>query len=192
MADRRHGRRARELRRLPLDLSILVAHERLVLSEIRLGAGADGPSAHIHNEHFDGFYVVDGEASVLLGSEWHALPAGAAVVIPPRVVHTFRNDSSAAVVTLNLHVPGAGFDDYVRAGREGDDEARARFDQAPPPEDGGRPGSDAILVRDRPVQIETPTLSLREREGEPGAAEEDGAVARYALGEGRFVELIAR
>ena len=176
---------------MPLELTILVADEKLVLSEIRLGAGADGPAAHIHNEHSDGFYVVEGEASVLLGSEWHALPAGAAVVIPPRVVHTFRNDSSADVVTLNLHVPGAGFDDYVRAGRERDHEARARFDQAPPPEDGGRPGSDAILARERPVRIETPTLSLRERDGEPGLSQ-DGAVARYALDETRFVELIAR
>ena len=132
---------------MPLGLDILTAHENLVLSEIRLPPGADGPAAHIHNEHSAGFFVVEGELSVLLGRDWHRLGAGGGVLIPPRVVHTIRNDSDAPVRTLNIHVPGAGFDDYVRAGREGDREARARFDQEPPPEDGGRPASDATLVQ---------------------------------------------
>jgi mannose-6-phosphate isomerase-like protein (cupin superfamily) len=132
---------------VPLDLSILLASEPLVLSEIRMGPGEDGPAAHVHREHSDGFYVLEGELAVLLGSDWHRLGTGGAVLIPPGVVHTVRNASSASVRMLNLHAPGAGFDDYVRAGREGDRAARERFDQHPPPEDGGRPGTDATLVQ---------------------------------------------
>jgi quercetin dioxygenase-like cupin family protein len=134
------------IRERPIGMSILGVDERLVVSEMRLGAGADGPRAHVHHTHSDGFWVLDGELTVLLGEDEHALPAGGFVSIPPNVVHTVRNASDADVRALNLHAPSAGFEDYLRAGRDGDVERRREFDQHEPPEDGGRPASDARLL----------------------------------------------
>ena len=190
-------------------LSVLLAHEKLVLSALRLPAGVDGPQPHIHHEHSDGFYVLDGELEVLLEADWHPLRAGSLVVIPPEVVHTVRNTSADSAFALNLHAPGAGFDAYVQAGRDGDDEARARFDQAPPPEDGGRPGSLATLTQ--PARFDGPALSIAERALTFGSSPrgEDAAVALYVLdtgtsvlippgeawtadGDARVLELIAR
>jgi hypothetical protein len=44
---------------------------------------------------------------------------------------------------LNLHAPGFGFADYLRALRDG---RPTSFDQEPPPADGIRPTSEAIIT----------------------------------------------
>jgi mannose-6-phosphate isomerase-like protein (cupin superfamily) len=128
-------------------IRLLVGGEHVVLSEIRLGPGNDGPAPHIHHTHSDGFYVLDGELTVRLGADEHPLSAGGFVMMPPGVVHTVRNTGDADVTLLNVHAPGAGFDSYLRAGRDGDQEAREAFDQDPPPDDGGRDAADARLLR---------------------------------------------
>jgi quercetin dioxygenase-like cupin family protein len=64
--------------------------------------------------------------------------------VPPLVVHGYRNASDADVRFLNVHAPGAGFAAYLRALRDG---APHDFDQHPPPDDGGRPASDAAIGR---------------------------------------------
>jgi mannose-6-phosphate isomerase-like protein (cupin superfamily) len=127
-------------------IRLLAGTEHVVLSEIRLGPGNDGPAPHIHHTHSDGFYVLDGELTVRLGDEEQQLPAGGFVMMPPGVVHTVRNTSEADVTVLNIHAPGAGFDSYLRAGRDGDQATRDAFDQDPPPEDGGRTPTDAKVV----------------------------------------------
>ena len=50
----------------------------------------------------------------------------------------FDNDSDGELRFLNFHAPGCNFVEYLRG--------RGEFDQAPPPEDGGRPASDAIVT----------------------------------------------
>ena len=127
-------------------IRLLAGGEHVVVSEIRLGPGNDGPAPHIHETHSDGFYVLDGEVTVRLGADEHPLAKGGFVMIPPGVVHTVRNTGDADVLLLNIHAPGAGFDSYLRAGRDGDQEARERFDQLPAPADGGRSAADAKLV----------------------------------------------
>jgi quercetin dioxygenase-like cupin family protein len=131
-------------------IELLSGGEGLVVSLIRLGPGNPGPAAHIHHEHSDGFYVLDGELTLRLGDGERQLGTGGFVLIPPGVVHTVRNPEGADddVLLLNLHAPGADFDGYLRAGRDGDGERRERFDQDEPPADGGRPASDATLVED--------------------------------------------
>jgi quercetin dioxygenase-like cupin family protein len=131
-------------------IELLSGGEDLVVSLIRLGPGNVGPAAHIHHEHSDGFYVLEGELTLRLGDGERQLGAGGFVLIPPGVVHTVRNPEGAAadVLLLNLHAPGADFDGYLRAGRDGDHDRRERFDQSEPPADGGRPASDATLVED--------------------------------------------
>ncbi|HEX8053088.1 MAG TPA: cupin domain-containing protein [Thermoleophilaceae bacterium] len=123
------------------------AHEQVVVSEVRLSPGTPGPPPHVHHHHSDAFYVLEGTLTVRLGGEERPLHPGGFVRIPPNVVHTVGNaDEGAPVRALNLHAPSMGFDDYLRAGRDGDQAARERFDQHDPPADGGRPASDARVL----------------------------------------------
>ena len=83
--------------------------------------------------------MLEGELTVKLGPDGDetVAPAGTLVRIPPLVVHGFRNGSDAEVRYLNFHAPGEGFADYMRG--------LSDFDQDEPPEDGGRPASEASV-----------------------------------------------
>jgi quercetin dioxygenase-like cupin family protein len=130
-------------------LLLLVDHDALSLTWFRYPAQEDGPERHIHKTHTDAFYVLSGEVSFRLGPDAkHVVrgPAGTFVAAPAGVVHTFANESDDEVTFLNIHAPNAGFADMLRARRDGRHEDADRFDQHPPPADGGRPLSDAIVV----------------------------------------------
>ena len=47
------------------------------------------------------------------------MPAGTLARVPPDVVHGFRNGSDSELRYLNLHAPGQGFAEYMRALRDG-------------------------------------------------------------------------
>ena len=120
----------------------------------RFGPHSVGADLHVHHHHVDLFYVLEGELTVRLGMEDEpvAVPAGTLARVPPLVVHGFRNRSDADVTYLNFHTPGQRFSDYLRALRDG---RELSYDQHDPPEDGGRPTSEAVvggdeLVADRP------------------------------------------
>ena len=67
------------------------------------------------------------------------LPAGTLAFAPPHLVHGFRNSGDGELRYLNFHAPSAGFADFLR-GRN------PNFDQLDPPEDGGLPLTEAIVV----------------------------------------------
>ena len=93
----------------------------------RFGAGRDGAGLHIHREHTDLFYVLEGELTVKLADDEEiAAGAGTLVTIPPLVVHGFRNASDADVKYLNLHAPGCGFIGYMRGLRDGEPSTSTR------------------------------------------------------------------
>src|SRR5919198_4245201 len=112
----------------------------------RFGPGRAGAALHVHRHHSDLFYVLEGELTVRLGPDGDEVPmaAGSVARVPPLVVHGFRNASDADVRYLNFHAPGTGFADYMRGVRDG---TKVPFDQYPPPEDGGRPKSEAMIGR---------------------------------------------
>jgi mannose-6-phosphate isomerase-like protein (cupin superfamily) len=118
--------------------TIKFGRPELVVTEFDYAPGDEGPDLHIHRHHADAFWVLEGTIGVALGPEERELPAGSFVLIPPEVVHTFRNPGPGRGRYLNLHAPGMGFDEYLRG--------RAEFDQEPPPADGGRPASEAIVL----------------------------------------------
>lgn len=129
-------------------LRILTDQELLNLTWFRYEAGEEGPDPHVHYTHSDAFYVLEGEIELRLGPEVEsfAAPAGTLGAAPPNLVHTFRNSSDSTALFLNIHAPGAGFADMMRARRDGRDEEADRFDQHDPPDDGGRPLEDALLA----------------------------------------------
>ena len=125
-------------------VEILCEDETLHATWSRFGPRRDGADLHVHHHHTDLFYVLDGELTVRLGTadDTVALPAGALARVPALVVHGFRNDSDAPVRFLNFHAPGRRFAEFLRALRDGRTFA---WDQHPPPADGGRPTSEAVI-----------------------------------------------
>lgn len=79
---------------------------RFSISEWWLEARHEGPGAHKHDENEEVFYVLEGEASILIGQDWHRLAKGSVCVIPRGLVHDFRNESTSRMGLLNLFLPG--------------------------------------------------------------------------------------
>jgi quercetin dioxygenase-like cupin family protein len=127
-------------------VEILCESDALHATWSRFAARRDGADLHVHRRHNDLFYVLEGELMLRLGPDGAsvAAPPGTLALVPPLVVHGYRNASDADVRFLNVHAPGAGFAAYLRALRDG---APHTFDQHPPPADGGRPASDATIGR---------------------------------------------
>ena len=128
-------------------VEILCEIDAMHMTRTRLGPRRAGTDPHVHRSHSDVFYVLAGALTVRLGpgEDEIAAPPGTLVVVPPLVVHAYRNAGDADLVFLNVHAPGSGFAPYLRALRDG---APHDFDQHPPPEDGGRPASEARVVAD--------------------------------------------
>lgn len=121
--------------------TLLVDADELTITEFDYGPGERGAKPHVHREHADAFFVVEGEFTFHLRDGSKALPAGTLVVFPPGVVHGFDNDSAAHARCFNFHLPSFDFADYLR-GRKPD------FDQHDPPEDGGvDPASSVVVAR---------------------------------------------
>ena len=123
---------------------LLVDRPDLTITWSRYGARERGPDQHVHREHTDAFYVLEGEITFEVGPRSHRVraPAGAFVAVPPDVVHSFANRSRAEADWLNIHAPDKGFAAYLRASRDGADSPWDSFD---PPAGGGRPAVDAIV-----------------------------------------------
>jgi quercetin dioxygenase-like cupin family protein len=141
----------------------------LALFESVLEPG-DGPSLHLHREHADGFYVLDGELEVAVGSQTARLEPGGLVVAPPGVVHAVRNPGPGPERHLNLHAPGEAFLALARARARGEQVDAGDYDAFGP--DGGEgegvligPGEGERLTsggRTAFVKAELPQLSIFE------------------------------
>jgi quercetin dioxygenase-like cupin family protein len=127
------------------DVVLLAERRDITITWTRYAGGEAGPDLHVHREHTDAFYVLDGELTFALGpaGDRIRMPAGGFVAVPPNVVHSFLNDGGADARWLNFHAPDTGFAAYLRATRDGVDDAWDSFD---PPADGGLPGADAIVT----------------------------------------------
>jgi mannose-6-phosphate isomerase-like protein (cupin superfamily) len=170
-------------------VEILADGDALHATWSRFGPGREGADLHVHRRHTDVFYVLEGELTVRLGPEGEGVvvPAGTLARVPPLVVHGFRNASGAELRYLNFHVPGLGFADYLRAMRDG---RTLSYDQEPPPADGGRPATEAVIGgRDQAgdgvvVLAEVGDIRIAEVRIEPGGARTPahrGAHSYYVL-----------
>ena len=125
---------------------IKAGFDTIAVTETRYEPGEKGPDAHIHRLQTDAFYVLEGTLDFTLGPELKTvrLPSGSFVAAPPGMVHTFRHDGEGSARFLNFHTPSAGFADYLRAMRDGED--GSWFDQIIPPPDDGRPLEDGVFL----------------------------------------------
>src|SRR5215208_4336495 len=138
-------------------LRILAELEQVIVTWFRYEPGEKGPDPHIHWQHTDAFYVLEGEVEFKLGPDLETstgLP-GTLAAAPPNVVHTFQNASDATAIFLNFHAPSMGFGDHIR----GQSDA---FDQFEPPVDGGR--DDGVLSgpgEGERIEHDTSTLLIK-------------------------------
>jgi quercetin dioxygenase-like cupin family protein len=123
---------------------LLAERDQLTVTRSRYSPGERGPDPHVHREHTDAFYVLDGALAFAIGpdAEPVSAPAGTLVAVPPNVVHSFDNRGTSDAHFLNFHAPDGGFAQYMRDRRDG---AEASFDSFDPPADGGLPAADVVV-----------------------------------------------
>ena len=114
----------------------------LTITESWFQSAGGGAVPHLHHEHADSFYVLEGELAFLLHDEEHVLGPGASVSVPPGVVHGFRNLTPARF--LNFHTPDGGFADNLRARDRGE---LGGFDSVDVEPGSGLPPTDALVLR---------------------------------------------
>jgi len=124
---------------------IKAARDELFVSETSLPADRSGPRPHIHRQHADAFYVLEGGLSFRVGSQQRTVSAGSFVLAPPGLVHGF-DVGPEGDRHLNIHAPGHWFAKLSRARRDGVAFDPADGDTFPPPDDGGRPTTDGIVL----------------------------------------------
>ena len=97
------------------EVLILATRPELTVTWTRYAGGEPGPSLHVHREHTDAFYVLEGELAFAVGpdAERVTVGPGAFVAVPPNTIHTFANDSGAEATWLNFHAPDTGFAAYL-------------------------------------------------------------------------------
>lgn len=119
---------------------ILADTPQLATTHSRYAAGEPGPGPHIHRQHADAFLVLEGELVFELGAEVERVMAGpdTFLLVPPEVVHTFRNEGRVDARFLNFHAPGMGFAEQLR-------NPDAPFDQFDAEPGTGRSASEAIV-----------------------------------------------
>ena len=70
---------------------------------------------HVHDGEDDAFYILEGEMTFTFGDRDVPAPPGTFVLVPPGVVHGFRNEGDHPVRMFNIHAP-AGFDRRIGLG----------------------------------------------------------------------------
>jgi quercetin dioxygenase-like cupin family protein len=154
---------------------IKAARGELLLTESRYAPDQRVAAPHIHREHADAFYILEGELLFHVAGETRSLPAGAFALAPPGLVHGF-DVGEKGVRHLNLHTPGGMFAAFSRARRDGVPFDAADGDTFAPPEDGGLPATEAVvwpegegeLVGTSLAKAARSELSLLEFEIKPG------------------------
>jgi quercetin dioxygenase-like cupin family protein len=99
---------------------------------------------HVHREHVDSFYVLEGTFTFDRSGEEVPLVPGDYGLAPALLVHGFRPGDAHV---LNIHAPGRFWSLTRTARREGRKLDPAEYDSHDPPADGGLPRSAAIVRR---------------------------------------------
>ncbi len=128
------------------DVAIVATSAALTVTTSRYGPGERGPDPHVHREHTDAFYVLDGALVFEVGPDARRVEAGRGtyVSVPPGVTHTFWNEGAGDARFLNVHAPDAGFAAFLRGARDG---VPLEWDSFPAPDDGGLAADGVVVSR---------------------------------------------
>ena len=122
----------------------LVESDELTIVEASSSSRGQVASLHVHHEHTDAFYVLEGELTFEIGCERQAkiVEAGGFVAVPPNVAHAFSHDSDRPSRWLTIHARDGGFARFLRGRYAG---VELDWDIAAVPSDGGPPASAAVV-----------------------------------------------
>jgi mannose-6-phosphate isomerase-like protein (cupin superfamily) len=87
------------------------------LHENIVPAGSPGPRPHIHRNHDEAFYVLEGELTMRVGSRTITALAGSFLVVPRGVVHQPSNPGTQPAKVLLIFSP-AGMDGFFAEAAE--------------------------------------------------------------------------
>ncbi len=175
------------------EVVLLAGDADLAITWSRYAAGERGPDLHVHREHTDAFYVLEGELTFAVGPAGDPVRVGPGgfVAVPPDVAHGFANESDAEACWLNFHAPDKGFADYLREG--------AAFDSFDPPPDGGLPAAGVLVVGpgegerltvgSSPVVLKGAVPGLAVAEWEDAVADPQPGDRFYPLSGGRLLSI---
>ncbi len=90
-------------------LKVSSAQSGGTLEVIDLGRGS--PSPHIHHEHEECFYIVEGLYTFTVGTEQLEAPAGSVVFVPRGTRHAFKHGEDARALVF---VTPAGLEGFFR------------------------------------------------------------------------------
>ena len=126
--------------------SVVFAREDLTITHACYAAGEHVAGPHIHHQHTDAFYVLEGKLIFEIGPEAETISvsAGGFVAAPPGLAHSFRVADSGPARWLTIHAPDGGFAAFMRGLRDG---IHVEWDIAPVPTDGGQPAEQIIISR---------------------------------------------
>jgi quercetin dioxygenase-like cupin family protein len=131
--------------------SFVIAREDLTITHARYAAGEHVAGPHIHHQHTDAFYVLEGELIFQVGREAETITVspGGFLAAPPGVAHSFRVADTGPARWLTIHAPDGGFAAFMRGVRDG---LQVEWDIAPVPADGGLPVDEAIISQAHQTQ----------------------------------------
>jgi quercetin dioxygenase-like cupin family protein len=92
---------------------LLAAFDDLTVSEYSLEPGTEPGDPHVHKNHTDSFYVLEGELEFQIDARTVRANAGTLVVAPRGAMHAFPVAIGSPARFLNIHAPG-GFERYLR------------------------------------------------------------------------------
>src|SRR5215216_2733380 len=127
------------LRREKREIGILVAREEVTITHARYSAGEQVAGPHVHHQHTDAFYILEGELTFEIGREADTITvcSGGFVAVPPEVAHSFRTAGDRPARWLTIHAPDGGFAAFMRGVRDG---VQVDWDIAPSPRRWRTPG----------------------------------------------------
>ena len=125
-------------------IKILVESDELTVVEGSSSTREQVAGPHVHHEHADAFYVLEGELTFEVGRERArtTVSRGGFVAVPPNVSHSFSHDADTPARWLTIHAPDGGFATFMRGMRDG---IKVDWDIAAVPSDGGLPASAATI-----------------------------------------------
>lgn len=115
--------------------------DQLCITESWFDSARDGASPHIHRQHVDSFYVLEGGLAVLIDDQEVVLGPGAFASAPPELVHGFRTTMPTRF--LNFHTPDGGFARNLRDRNRG---GEGGFDSIDVEPGTGIDGSNGIVL----------------------------------------------
>ncbi len=104
------------------------------MAEVTSAPRSRSAAPHVHQNHVESFFVLEGELVLAAGDREVRAGAGAWLQVPPGTCHSVAVQGEEAVRFLDLHTPGCAFGTFLRALHDARDDvergrALAEFDQ---------------------------------------------------------------